>query len=93
MFGIIIENLVLNDLQILNNEIDRNDSGGIYISQVHQKSNKNKFILKNTSITENCNGCGLILKDSGISIERCKIDRNNDDGILIQGNPKPTRIL
>ena len=81
MCGIRIQDLVLNDLQIIKNEIDRNESAGIILSQVHQKSNKFKFLMQGNTITETTNGSGVILRDTGIHLIGCKIGRNNDDGI------------
>ena len=86
MCGIRIQDLVLNDMQIMHNEVNRNESAGIILQQIHQKSNKFKFLMQANNVSDTTNGSGIILRDVGIHILSCKIERNNDDGILIDSS-------
>jgi hypothetical protein len=61
--------------------INRNQSNGISLSQVHQKSNKFKFVLRNTSSIENPSGYGLYLYDTGIFVEDCQFMLNEAGGV------------
>ena len=67
-FGLIIENLVLNDLQITWNDFDRNEQGGVLLSQVHQKSNRFKFVMQSGRVCDTNNGSGVTVRDTGIRI-------------------------
>lgn len=51
--------------------------------------------MNNNAVTDTINGSGIILKDVGINIVGCKIERNNDDGITIdcQNYTTPARVL
>lgn len=93
-YGVRIEDLVINDLQIILNDLDRNEFGGLLLSKVHQKSNKFKFLLQDTRVCDTNNGPGVILKDVGINIIGCKMSRNSFEGIHIDGHvPMPQRVL
>ena len=52
-------------------------------------------MIFDTHISDTCNGPGVALKDVGINILSCKIDRNESDGIAIDCTdfPMPVRVL
>jgi hypothetical protein len=79
--GLAIKNLAISTLDILSNNISKNQSNGIHLSQVHQKSNKFKFKLSNNKCNEQASGYGCFLYDTGVLIEDCEF-KNNDNGGL-----------
>lgn len=95
MTGLRISNLIINDLQISTNDFYKNEYGAVKLTQVHQKSNKHKFVLRESNLTDTTYSSGLILKDIGILVQGCRIERNSEDGINIDSSfyPKPARKL
>lgn len=81
--GLSIRNLAISHLEITGNQITRNQANGISLSQVHQKSNKFKFIIRSTNSVENPQGHGLYLYDTGILIEDCQFMNNESGGVYI----------
>ena len=42
--------------------------------------------MQGNTVSDTTNGSGIILRDVGIHVLSCKIERNNDDGILIDSS-------
>ena len=66
--GLAIKNLAITALDIVGNELSKNQYHGIYLSQVHQKSNKFKFNMLENKCLEQVSGFGCYLFDTGILI-------------------------
>ena len=51
--------------------------------------------MQGNTVSDTTNGSGIILRDVGIHVLSCKIERNNDDGIIIDSSqfPMPAKIL
>ena len=68
MVGLRVSNLIINDMQIVANDFQKNEYGAVKLTQVHQKSNKQKFAIRESNLTDTSYSSGLILKDVGILV-------------------------
>lgn len=82
-------------MQIIGNELIKNEYGSIFISQVHQNSNKFSFMIADCFIKDTIYGSGIVLNDTGAHIIGCRIEKSTENGIEIDCTNfgKPQNIL
>lgn len=73
--------LAISNLEITGNEFVLNQLNNINIKQVHQKSNKFKFLMFDNKCKQSEKGYGLNIYDSGMKIENCLFQDNKEGGV------------
>lgn len=91
--GLKIQDLAINDIEIIGNDISQMQKNNVSIIQLHQKSNKFKFALKNNRFKNSEDGYGLYICDSGFLVESCAICENKEGGMLIECKEKPSNPI
>jgi len=91
--GIVMGLLAISSLRLVDNEVASNMGTGVWMSSVHQKSNKSNFLMKGCACVHNKNGFGVYLFDTAMVIEDSEMSANKEGGIFIGNCERPTTLV
>jgi hypothetical protein len=92
--GILLSDMAIANLELINNECFYNTLNGINMKEMHQKSNKFKFMMVGNKCRYSEKGYGFYLNDAGgFLIENCESSENKEGGFFANCIYKPSSFI
>lgn len=90
--GVVVSNMAIAHCEIARNTVSSNQGSGIWVSSLHQKSNKPGFSIADNSVSYSLAGFGIYVHDSGFSVSGCEVETSKEEGICVSQQPRPDHL-